>query len=280
MQAIKKYYKGATLAVMIIAVGFAVGCDWTTGGSGFSSSRVDVNFSGTYNGNLGGGRAVENTSGGPIVRMVISQQGDAIEVLDNNGSVYRGRIGSVSVVTVPSDDERRGADGQVEGGVFEAGTQLAQAQVSWSGQDNVAARQVEFTGNISVVAVTQIDGTITESGRSDISEGRTETERVDGNRVTVTITEVINVGGALEETEIVIVRDINTGEELSRTTETRRVSSSRSEYILSPQNTQYHLQGTWVEAGGVVAGVSALAAGSAGRIGVEDSGTAATTPAN
>lgn len=257
MQAIKKYYKGATLVVVMMVVGLISGCDWTTGGSGFGTA--DVNFSGTYRGHLGGGRAVSQTSGGQISRLVISQQGDALEVLDNNGSVYRGRIGSVSTVTVSGD-----ADG------FSAGDQLAHAQVSWSGHDNVAARQIEFTGNISVVAVTQIDGQASETSTSDISEGRTETEVIDGNEITVTITEVIDVGGTLEETEIVITRDRVTGEELSRTTETRTLSSTSSEFILTAQNTQYQLQGTWVESGGVVAEVNALAAGSAGRIGTAE----------
>lgn len=261
MQVIKKYYKGTTLVVLLMALGLIIGCDWTSGGSGFNTSRgrADINFSGTYRGHLDGGRVVSRTSGGPIVRLVISQQGDALEVLDNNGSVYRGRIGAVSTVTVTGDTD-----------AFNEGDQLAQAQVSWSGHDNVAARSIEFVGNISVVAATQITGTTSESSSSDISTGRTESEVVDGNRVTITITEVIEEAGALEETVIVIVRDRISGEELSRTTETRTLSSRSNNFILTSQNTQYHLQGTWVESGGVVSEVSALAAGSAGRIGTAE----------
>ncbi len=282
----RKWLSEISISLLLIALIAVVGCDWTTGGSGFSSARIDVNFSGTYNGNLAGGRAVENTSGGPIVRLVLSQQGNAIEVLDNNGSIYRGRIGSVSVVTVPSDDERRGADGEITGGGFEAGTQLAQAQVHWSGQDNIAAREIEFTGNISVVAVTDIRGQIdSQSVTSETVTERVETQvSEDGETTTTTITTTSQRPGSPVASEEVttIVTDNQTGDELSRTTTTNDQSTvvRVSEYILSPQNTQYHLQGTWVEAGGVVANVSALAAGSAGRIGVQTDDAAAVSPSD
>ncbi len=245
---------------MLVALAAVVGCDWTSKSDGFntSSGSGDINFSGTYHGNIGGSRAVEQTSGGPVARLVVSQQGDALEVLDNNGSVYRGRIGSVAVVSTPGGD------------AFPAGTRLAQAQVSWRGHDNVAAKSVQFVGNISAVAVTDIKGV--SENESQTTEGRIVDSRTsveeDGDYTITTTRLTIDRGGYFEETETVVVVDNRTKREVSRTETVtgRRTVERVMQYLLSPQNTQYHLQGTWVEQDGVAAGVSALSAGAAGAI--------------
>ena len=254
-----------------------VGCDWTSKSDGFNTSRgrAAINFSGTYNGNLPGGRAVENTTGGVIVRLVLSQQADTLEVLDNNGSVYRGRIGSVAVVTSPGEDtSTEFQESAFDPGGFPEGTQLAQAQVSWQGHDNVAAKTIEFAGTIHAVAVTDIRGTSDSSTQT--SESVVTRESEDG--MTTTTTTTITTGTGVTVIEVVV--DNVTGQEIQRTETVtdNRTSSAVSEFILTAANTQYRLQGTWVEQGGVVAGVDALSAGAAGAI-VIGGAPSATAPA-
>lgn len=278
MKVICNRLSGALLSALLIGLVVSTGCDFTSGGDGFNTSRgrADVNFSGTYNGSLSGGRAVERTSGGPITRLVISQQGDALEVLDNNGSRYQGRIGGVSVVTTPDTQaatfEQAEESTTIEAGTISAGTQLAQAQVSWQGNDNVAAMTIEFAGNISAVSVTDIRGLLEQDSQSEGSlvTDTTTTEEEDDGITTITETQTLGVPGSpfFEETETVTVIETDTGRVLSETTTVtgQAAATAITEFILSPQNTQYRLQGTWVEQGGVVAGVEALSAGAAGAI--------------
>ncbi len=145
MRSVKLNFVRTLIGTSLLGLLMLTGCDWTTGESGFSttSDGARINFSGYYAGQLSGGRVVSNTSGGPITSLVINQRGDALEVLDNNGSIYRGRVGGVSVVSGQS-------------ATVVAGGPVAHAQVFWSGWDNVAAREIEFVGTIRVVAVQDI----------------------------------------------------------------------------------------------------------------------------
>jgi hypothetical protein len=262
MKAVRENWKWGVLSGLLVALVAVIGCDWTTGGSGYGSGQANVNFSGTYRGNMSGGRAVERTTGGNIVRLVVSQQGSALEVLDNNGSVYRGRIGSVAVVSVPDRTADSFSDSNVEANTFGAGTQLAQAQVSWSGQDNVAAKEVQFVGTIHAVAVTDIRGNLSQQ----VNESVETSESIEGDTIVRTTT----ITSAQGTTVITEVRDRETGQVISRNETSSGTSNAESQFVLTAANTQYRLEGTWVEQGGAVAGVDALSSGAAGAIVVND----------
>lgn len=238
-------------------------CDWSSGGdTGFNTSRgagVNVNFSGVYSG-TGGGRAVSQTSAGNITTLTISQGGNRVDVRDNQGSSYSGSVGSPGAV---SD----GADG-----TYPAGAEIAQAQINFSGHDNVSGKNISFAGVIHVVSVTDIQGSTSSDSSSD---NYTYTEN--------TVTEV-GVNNEQVTTLTVIAYDPRTGDEVFRevttttvkpsgetTTETRtitdnRTSTSTTTYSLTEANSQYRLQGTWVEEGGVSSSVDALSSGANGVV--------------
>ena len=117
----KKWTCCVSMAALVLGLAFTVGCDWSAGGTddGFNTSQgagVNINFSGVYDGALGGGRAVSQTSGaGAIWRLVISQGGNRVDVTDNQGSTYSGTVGSPGAVSAGSS------------GVFPAGAQPLQA---------------------------------------------------------------------------------------------------------------------------------------------------------
>lgn len=275
----KMIWKSGIAALSIAGLLAVIGCDWTTGEGGYSTtgSGASVSFAGFYQGMLSGGRAVSNTSGGNITSLVISQRGDALDVRDNNGSVYRGRVGEVTIVNAT-------------GPTFSSGTQLAHAQVYWSGWDNVAATEVEFVGTIRVVAVADIVGesSMTERETSSGSESESTTDDT-----TETITETVNIieNGTVMETvttidagEVVITttvrENLETGETTTTTSrqaksdtssQTRSSTSATQDatmriFEISEQNAQYRLEGTWIEQPGVSAQVDALAPGNAGQI--------------
>jgi len=130
------------------------GCDWSGGGDGgFNTSRseIDVNISGVYNGTLSGGKAVSNTSGAPISNLVLQQSGNVIQVTDSNAQEYRGSVGLPGNVF----------DGT---GVIPSGSEIASFQVSFRGKDGVAAKDIEFTGILHVVAVMETRSGSTDAG--------------------------------------------------------------------------------------------------------------------
>ena len=144
-------------ALLCMATAFW-GCDWSGGGDGgFNTSRagLDVNISGVYKGTLSGGKAVSNTSGAPISNFVFQQSGNVIEVTDSNGQMYRGNVGAPGAVFTGT-------------GTIPSGALLASYQISFSGKDGVAAKDIEFTGIIHAVAIIDIEGdeTVQISGDS------------------------------------------------------------------------------------------------------------------
>lgn len=243
------------------------GCEgWSSGGSAdsFNTSEgagISINFSGVFNGNLAGGLAVSATSGGPITRLVVSQSGNAVEVEDNNGSKYKGSVGSPGAV----------ADAQ--SGVYPAGAELAQSQIAFSGHDNVAAKNVQFVGIIHAVAVADIKGSTTSDNSTSTQNPVTTTTTTDGTNLTVT-----TVDNTVPGTTVTIVKTENaqTGQVISQTTTTTHSGTATTTYSLTEANTQYRLEGTWVEEGGVSANVDALSQGASGTI--ASTTAAATTP--
>ncbi len=263
-------------AVACVGALLGAGCDWSAGGSSLNTSQgagLNINFSGVYNGNIGG-RAVDRTSAGTIDRLTIRQTGNRVEVVDSQGSRYEGSVGSPGIVS------QAGASGR-----FPSGAELVQAQISWTGRDGVAAKDVEFVGIIHAVSVNEIEGSSTITKDEDSREesdnytykkstrvttnailGETITETTaaydgDGNLVYLleTTTTVPAYGGDATTTERVIV---DNRKETSST-----VSSSETTFKLTEANVQYRLEGTWIEKDSpIVSRVDALSRGTFGII--------------
>ena len=153
-------YASASVGIAVISL-LSCSCDWSGGSSddfNTSSGSTTVNISGFYSGILGSGLAVSRTSGGNISSLTLQQSGNALDVIDSNGQNYKGNVGSPLTLAAPSDL-----------GVIPTGAQVASFQVSWAGKDGVAARDVSFSGVISVVTVDSIQGDSTTTSSIDDS---------------------------------------------------------------------------------------------------------------
>jgi len=265
------------LASSLVVTALITGCDWSTHDAGFNTSEgagVSINFSGYYHA-TDGGRLVKNTTAGNIVSLTIQQAGDTVEIHDNQGSTYRGNIGSPGSVSTKT------------GGSYPSGAQLAVAQISFSGHDNVSAKDITFAGTIHAVAVTDIKGT---------TETDTSTDTRTANETWTTNVTVGSTGTEIETT-ITIIAYNAAGDEVYRSVETttttpdgtvtahnvsitdnRTDTSTKTEtvtYSITEANSQYRLQGTWVEEGGKVSEVDGLSAGNSGTISTTTSTTTA-----
>ncbi|MBU0679070.1 MAG: hypothetical protein KJ626_13250 [Verrucomicrobia bacterium] len=228
---------GAVLASIAV---FMVGCEWSTNTNDLNTSQgagININFSGVYHGELGGGKAVSPTSGGNIVRLVIVQSGNRIEVTDNQGSTYTGSVGAPGVLVAPGATD------------ISTGAELAQTQINFSGQDNVSQKEISFVGIFHLVAVSDISSSSTSSG----GESTTTREYTDG---TNTVTEIVITDGPVTITTTT-TKD-GQGNVISESTST---STSGTEFSLTEQNSQIRLDGTWIEKGGVVGNVQARSTG-------------------
>ncbi|HMO51723.1 MAG TPA: hypothetical protein PKE26_10560 [Kiritimatiellia bacterium] len=266
----------ASLAAGSLAL-FVTGCDWSTGGTGssFNTSQgagISVNFSGFYRGELSGGRAVSPVAGN-ITTFTISQSGNRLTVIDNNGSRYTGSVGSPGLVASPS------------GGAFPPGAELVQGQVNWSGKNNATGRDIEFAGVIHVVSVTDVQGNTSNNTTTDAFENRNVETSIVRNEDTTEKTETITVGtpgSAFYSVEVIkTVTDNKTGQEISRTV-TRSGNNTRTaftEFRISDANSQYRLQGTWIEKGGGNGSVKARSAGAIGTITTQETTTTPAAPA-
>jgi hypothetical protein len=254
---------------LAVALSLTTGCEWTGGGGtdSFNTSQgagVSINFSGVYDGTFGG-RAVKSTSAGNINRLTITQSGDTLEVRDNQGSRYYGKVGSPGSVVDLAD-----------GLVIPAGANIVQSQVSWSGKDEVAAKDVEFVGVIHAVSVTDIQGdtrdtTAEQTKENSDSQQTTTTSVVNTNGTTTTVLTIGTPEDAFYQ-QITTVTDNQTGKEISRTvvknsgSTSTDTQTSTAEYTLTEANTQYRLEGTWVEKGGVSSDVDAISPGGVGSV--------------
>ena len=290
-------------ACILTAIAGLSSCDWTGGsGSDFNTSRggLNINLSGFYRGVQSGGRAVARTSGGQISNFTIQQSGNVLEVIDNNGQKYRGNVGSPLAVATPSTL-----------GVIPTGAQLANFQVNWSGKDGVAAKNIQFTGVVNVVAVTDIQATIkrTESANTNtasvndsLTKGINKTA-TDNGTTTTTNTESFNGTQTVATSPTTIGQEVINNTQTSTTTKgSTNVANSNAastaiasatdsngtsaateqRYALGDANTQYRMRGTWIEEGGVTANVDAISPGAGGVLVVLATGQNAsniTTPA-
>lgn len=239
----KRISRSIAAAAILVGILISSACDWSSGSQdnfNTSGGSANVNVSGFYRG-LNGGRIVANTSNGNIVSFTIQQSGNRVDVTDNQGSTYTGNIGAPLV----SDD--------LSDGSIATGAVVASYQISFSGKDGVASRDINFNGVLTIVSVTDIQGrsgssnsTLT-SNSSTSTTGATPVNNSDGSTTTVT--------GP-------------TGSSTSNSSE-----SSSFNFSLSGPTTQLQLQGTWVEVGGVVSSVNGFGPPAQGNI------TVAATPA-
>lgn len=131
---------------------FLSACDWSSGSQenfNTSGGSNNVNVSGFYRGSNSGGRVVARTSGGAITSLTIQQTGNRVNVFDNNGSVFEGNLGTPLLLG--------------SGDTIPAGQELSSYQISFSGLDKAANREINFTGVLTLVAVTQIENSQTAS---------------------------------------------------------------------------------------------------------------------
>lgn len=207
---------------------FLTACDWSSGSQeNFNSSGYStfVNVSGFYTSPTGG-RVVSQTSRGNIVSLTIQQSGNRVDVTDSQGSHYSGSIGTPLLA---SD------------GTIPAGSAAATYQISFSGRDEVAAKDIEFTGVLTVVTVvdiTSFDQTITEDLNTNVNS---------------------NIAPPFPDT--------GSGTTIDDTTST--ITDSIRIYELEQNNNQLQLNGTWVELGGVTASVRAVGPPVQGNIVIE-----------
>ncbi len=275
--------KNIPAVLLALAMTGLMGCDWSSNSTSLNTSQgagVNINFSGVYDGNLAGGKVVSKPSKGNIVRLVISQSGNRVEVVDNQGSRYEGTVGSPGVVSQPDSS-----------GAYPVGAELVQAQISFSGKDEVAQRNIQFVGVIHAVAVEDVKGesktsTSTDTDGSNNSETKTynytstvttnfnvvngstitTTDRGydgDGNLVyqVVTTETILPSGDKITETETVL--DTRTKTSTTANTTTKTTTSS---FKITEANSQYRLEGNWIEEAGNASGVDAISPGTAGVI--------------
>jgi len=208
-------------------------CDWSSGSQenfNTSGGASVVNVSAFYQG-LNGSRMVARTSRGNIVSMTIQQSGNRVDVVDNQGSTYTGTIGSPLF------------SGDLENGTISAGTSAATYQISFSGRDDVAGKDINFTGILTFVTLTQVNASSESTTGSSSSSSDTSTTPIvvtnpDGSTTTTTTSSSSDSAGS---------------------------SSSSFTYNFAPPSSQLQLQGTWVEVDGItstVNGVGAPATGS------------------
>lgn len=221
----KTLVNGSTLT-LFAALALLVGCDYSSGSgdNNFNTRGLASlsNISGLYRGVLDNGRVVANTSAGNITSFTIQQSGNRVEVIDNQGSTYVGSVGNPALVLGPNQE------------AISEGASVSSYQISFSGKDNVANRDVEFTGVITLVAVRNVDAQFL----------------------------LVDNAQSANETEDTSSEDIIGSEQL----QFNRNDRIDRRFLLSDANTQLRLRGTWKEIQGVTSTVDARAAGIAGNV--------------
>lgn len=259
----KQVWRAGGVVAVALSLAVGAGCEWsgpesdsvnTSQGAG-----VDINYSGVYDGNLSGGKAVSGSTLGTITRFVVSQSGNELDVTDNLGNRYKGRVGSPGTVSNPDPTT----------GSYPSGATVVQSQMSWEGNG------VEFVGVVHLVTVDDVRGNSSSDNRSSTdtstdnqSVTRTETRTTATNTIVET---VVTIGTPADpfyqQTTTTVTYDTATGRELDRTvtkvgTDTRTTSNnSFTTFTLTEQNSNVRLEGTWIESGFGTSSVDALSPG-------------------
>lgn len=232
MTTMNKAWRVSSGLMVLAATMMIVGCDWSSGGgsSGYNTSQgagVNINFSGVYRGELSGGRAV---SGANITTLTISQTGNRLSAVDNNGSRYEGSFGSPGLVA------------NANNGTYPPGAELVQGQVNFSGVNNATGKKIQFAGIVHVVTITDVQGDTTTS-TSTSSAGTNNTSNVS-----------INTGPV----------SVNT--EYTNNDQTTTTTTLTTTFSIDSSNANYRMEGTWVEEGGGTYAFKARSPGTSGLI--------------
>jgi hypothetical protein len=203
-----------------------VGCEWESTEEGFNTSQ--------------GAGALVNFSGvyrsktaAPLVgttvtQLVILQTGNTLEVWDNNNSYYKGSVGSPGIVGTPD----------AVTGSYPSGATMVQAQVNFAGVNADTGETVTFVGVLHAVAVNDVRGT-TSSTTTTVSTNASDSLSFGSGGYTNTTTTANN---------------------------TQTQSGATTTYSITEANTQYVLDGNWIEGGGGGAStvISAISPASSG----------------
>jgi len=211
-------------AMLVVAFVVFQGCDWEdTGSTSFNTSRgggVDVNFSGYYRPKSGGYLYSTN-----VTHFVMTQMGNSLEVFDSNGSYYTGTIGTPGVLARPA----------FPSGIYPAGAVMLQAQISFSGRNAATGLDMQFVGIIHAVAVDQVNGNDVTTGSTVDTSENFSIDTVDTSFPGTTVT-------------------LGNSSNIATTVQTDVTTT----FQITESNTQYALDGNWIE-GGAVLGVAAIA---------------------
>ncbi|OGV68380.1 MAG: hypothetical protein A2283_05220 [Lentisphaerae bacterium RIFOXYA12_FULL_48_11] len=196
-----------------------LGCEWESTDDGFNTSK-GAGASVNFSGVY---RAASGgvLAGSNITQIVVAQSGNAVEVWDNNNSYYTGSVGSPGIV----------GSADAVSGAYSAGAVMVQSQMNFEGRNNNSGRYVLFSGIVHAVAVNDVQGT---TSSTTVTVGTNNTTTININAPPVTIDN--------ENT------DANTS-----------TSGSSTTYSLTEANTQYVLDGNWIEEKGSSYSVSAIA---------------------
>ena len=228
----------AVIAVVLVALSFAVfqGCDWEDTGSESFNTSQGAGATINFSGYYRP-RSGAFLMGSNLTHFVMTQVGNSLEVFDSNNSHYTGSVGSPGVQARPLV-----ATGFLPGAV------MLQAQLSFAGVNQFTGADMTFVGIVRVVAVDDVQGvdasTTVDTSNSfglDISDTSTP-----GTTVTI--------GNTSNQTATV---------------------TTTSTYAITEENSQYVLEGNWIEAG-AVAGIAAIAPSAASTF--TSAATTTTTP--
>jgi len=159
--------RDALLGLCGIGCLFLAGAGCEIDSSESATRNVPIIVTGFYAGN-GGSAMVSRTTGAPVLTMNVRQNGDQLEVIDNNGIVFRGSIGQVLGNGASFTLTGRATSGQ---------------EVTISGNFNVDGTSSTMTGSwIEPTLVSTLSGTSTVPELDPGDGGTTnETETVETN---------------------------------------------------------------------------------------------------
>ena len=222
----RKFIIFALTAILGLSFAAFQGCDWEdTGSSSYNTSRgagITVNFSGFYKPKSGTFLVTSN-----ITYLLITQIGNSLEVRDNNNSLYTGSVGAPGIQASP----------HFETGTYPAGAEMLQAQMSFGGLNALTGLEAQFVGVIHAVAVNSVYGT---RSSTDTSVNTTDSFNLDVSDTSTPGT-TVTIGSSSND-----AMNVQNG-----------VTTT---FGITEANTQYLLDGNWVEGGGVSA-IHAIAPG-------------------
>lgn len=204
-----RIFKTGCAVLLATSMGIITGCEWED--------------SGTFNTSQGAGSSVNFSGfyrpksgavlvGSNITHLVLSQVGNSIEVRDSNNSYYSGSVGSPG--TVVNRDPATGS--------YPAGAIMVESQINFSGYNEVTSQDVNFYGIIHAVAVNDVRGVDTTAGTSF------------DNTSTL---------------DVLVTPAPGTTFSLTSTTNQNASTTITTTYEITEANSQYVLQGNWVEGG-------------------------------